>query len=57
MSTIQWSKLFLAIFVILSFSAAGVGIALRNIWVIVGSIILGFLLMGYGIAQKKKTNA
>ncbi|WP_194287267.1 DUF5325 family protein [Gracilibacillus oryzae] len=54
MKNIQWFKLFLAILVILSFSAAGVGIALKSIWVIVLSLLLGFIIMGYGISLKRK---
>ncbi|SER97340.1 hypothetical protein SAMN04487944_11434 [Gracilibacillus ureilyticus] len=54
MNNIQWFKLFLAVLVIFSFSAAGVGIALKSMWVIVLSIILGFVIMGYGISLKRK---
>ncbi|MFC4404708.1 DUF5325 family protein [Gracilibacillus xinjiangensis] len=54
MNNIQWFKLILAILVIFSFSAAGVGIALKSIWVIVFSIVIGFLIMGYGISLKRK---
>ncbi|WP_163536679.1 DUF5325 family protein [Gracilibacillus sp. YIM 98692] len=54
MKNIQLTKLLLAILVILSFSGAGVAIAFRNIWFILLAILLGFFIMGYGIAQKRK---
>jgi hypothetical protein len=36
------------------FIGVGVAIALRNIWLIILFIILGFGLMGYGISLKRK---
>ncbi|WP_187371005.1 DUF5325 family protein [Gracilibacillus massiliensis] len=50
----QFSKFILAICVILAFSAAGVGIALRSIWFILIAFLIGFALMGFGISLKKK---
>ncbi|WP_161485714.1 MULTISPECIES: DUF5325 family protein [Gracilibacillus] len=51
---IQLSKLLLALCVILSFSAAGVAIAFRSVPFILLAFLLGFALMGFGIAQKRK---
>ncbi len=50
----QLSKFLLAICVILAFSAAGVGIAFRNLWFIIIAFLIGFALMGFGISLKKK---
>ncbi|MDX8044888.1 DUF5325 family protein [Gracilibacillus sp. S3-1-1] len=52
---IQFSKLLLAICVILSFSAVGVGIAFRSALFIIIALLIGFGLMGYGISLKRKT--
>ncbi|GAB2543267.1 DUF5325 family protein [Gracilibacillus alcaliphilus] len=50
----QLSKLLLAICVILSFSAAGVAIAFRSPLFIVLTLVVGFVLMGMGIAMKRR---
>jgi len=52
---LQYSKLLLAVIVILAFSAVGVGIALRSTLFILTALIIGFAVMGYGISIKKKT--
>jgi CHASE2 domain-containing sensor protein len=46
--------LLLATLVIISFVGVGFAIALRNVWLIVLFIMLGFSAMGYGISLKKK---
>ena len=56
MQTIQYSKLILAIVVVICFSAIGVGIALRNLPFIFFATALGFGFMAYGIVQKKKNS-
>ncbi|WP_194842177.1 DUF5325 family protein [Gracilibacillus salitolerans] len=53
----QFSKFLLALCVILAFSAAGVGVALRSFWFIVIAFLVGFALMGYGITLKKKESS
>ncbi|UOQ47998.1 YlaF family protein [Gracilibacillus caseinilyticus] len=50
----QLSKFLLALTVILCFSAAGVGIALRNVWFILIALLAGFAVMGFGISLKKR---
>ncbi|MGN8645153.1 DUF5325 family protein [Gracilibacillus sp. HCP3S3_G5_1] len=54
---IQFSKLLLALSVILAFSAAGVGVALRSVWFIIIALLVGFALMGYGILLKRKESS
>lgn len=54
MKSIDWKFFFLAFLVVLMFIGVGVAIALRNIWLIILFIILGFGLMGYGISLKRK---
>ncbi len=53
----QISKFLLAVCVILAFSAAGVGIALRSIWFILIAFLIGFALMGFGISLKKNESS
>ncbi|WP_163970787.1 DUF5325 family protein [Oceanobacillus halotolerans] len=54
MSKINFPMLLLAALVITMFLAVGVAIAFRNIWLILLFIILGFLIMGYGLSLKRK---
>ncbi|MEN2766583.1 DUF5325 family protein [Ornithinibacillus xuwenensis] len=46
--------LLLAMLVILMFIGVGFAIALRNIWLIVIFIALGFTIMGMGISMKRR---
>ncbi|WP_407268141.1 DUF5325 family protein [Radiobacillus sp. PE A8.2] len=54
MKSIQYSKLLLAILVILSFSGVGIAIAYRNTFLAIAALLLGFIIMGFGIALKRK---
>ncbi|WP_161493870.1 DUF5325 family protein [Virgibacillus necropolis] len=54
MNKINYPMLLLAIIVILAFFSVGVGIALRNIWLVLFFILLGFAIMGYGLTLKRK---
>jgi len=51
---INISMLLLATLVVISFAGVGFAIALRNVWLIILFIVLGFSVMGYGISLKKK---
>lgn len=54
MKKVNIPMLLLAALVILMFVAVGVAIALRNIWLVLLFLILGFALMGSGLFFKKK---
>jgi len=54
MNKINIPMFLLALLIILMFAAVGVAIAFRNIWFILLFLILGFVLMGYGISLKRK---
>ncbi|WP_430786192.1 DUF5325 family protein [Virgibacillus flavescens] len=54
MNKINIPMLLLAILVIMSFFSVGIGIALRNIWLILFFLLLGFGLMGFGLTLKRK---
>ncbi|MCG3420448.1 DUF5325 family protein [Oceanobacillus sp. M65] len=54
MKTVNFPMLLLACLVILMFVGCGVAIALRNVWLIVLFILLGFALMGFGISLKRR---
>ncbi|MHA6252062.1 DUF5325 family protein [Oceanobacillus sp. CAU 1775] len=54
MKNVNWSFLILAVLVVTMFIAVGFAIALRNVWLIILFIVLGFFLMGYGISLKRK---
>ncbi len=54
MKNIDWPFLFLAILVVAMFIGVGYAIALRSIWLIILFIVLGFVLMGYGLSLKRK---
>ncbi|GAB3800019.1 DUF5325 family protein [Virgibacillus kimchii] len=54
MKKIDIPMFLLASFVILSFGAVGLAIALRSVWLIIIFLILGSSAMGYGIYLKKK---
>ena len=54
MNNFNWSFFILAILVVAMFIGVGLAIALRNVWLIVLFIFLGFFLMGYGITLKRK---
>lgn len=53
MKNINFPMLLLAILVILLFSAVGVAIALRHLPTIIALLMIGFIVMGYGIYLKK----
>ncbi|QTM99291.1 hypothetical protein ERJ70_08225 [Sediminibacillus dalangtanensis] len=54
MKKIQLPMLLLAVLVIASFVAAGVAIGFRNYLWMVLFILAGFLLMGFGLARKRR---
>ncbi|WP_165767891.1 DUF5325 family protein [Virgibacillus indicus] len=54
MKNINFPMLLLALLVIAMFFSVGIAIALRNIWLVLLFIILGFAFMGYGISLKKR---
>lgn len=54
MKNINFPMLFLALLVILLFSAVGVAIALRSSLGIIVLLIIAFAVMGYGISLKKR---
>lgn len=54
MRNIQFIPLLLALLVIASFSATGIGIAMKNTTMIFATIILGFAIMGIGLRRKRK---
>lgn len=54
MKEFNWGLFLLAFLVVLMFIAVGLAIALRNIWLILLFIFLGFALMGYGISLKRR---
>jgi uncharacterized membrane protein len=54
MKQINIPALLLAFLVVLMFVGVGFAIALRNVWLILLFIILGFSIMGSGIAYKKR---
>ncbi|MCT2538105.1 YlaF family protein [Aquibacillus koreensis] len=55
MKSVQFSKLLLATLVIACFAAVGVAIAYRSFWLAFASFVLGFIVMGYGLAMKRKS--
>lgn len=54
MKNVNIPMLLLALLVIIIFSAAGVAIAFRSLFAIIASLVLAFLMMGYGISLKRK---
>ncbi len=54
MKKMDWPFLLLAILVVAMFVAVGYAVALRNIWLIILFIVLGIILMGYGLSLKRK---
>ncbi|WP_170138845.1 DUF5325 family protein [Oceanobacillus chungangensis] len=54
MKRVNVPMLLLSMLVIAMFLGVGLSIALRNIWLILIFLILGFSLMSIGIARKKK---
>jgi hypothetical protein len=54
MKKINIPALLLAILVVSMFIGVGLAIAYRNIWLVLLFIVLGFGIMGTGIANKKK---
>lgn len=56
MKDMNWALFGLAFLVVLMFILVGLAIAFRNVWLILLFIFLGFGLMGYGIALKRKGN-
>ncbi|WP_026570494.1 MULTISPECIES: DUF5325 family protein [Sediminibacillus] len=54
MKKIQLPMLLLAVLVIASFVAAGIAIGFRNYLLMVLFILAGFLLMGFGLARKRR---
>jgi len=54
MKEINWPLFLLALLVVAMFFGVGFAIALRNIWLIILFLLLGFALMGYGISLKRK---
>ena len=54
MEAFNWKFFILALLVVFMFIAVGFAIALRSVSLIVLFILLGFGLMGYGLALKKR---
>ncbi|MFS0672305.1 DUF5325 family protein [Ornithinibacillus sp. 179-J 7C1 HS] len=54
MKKVNIPALLLALLVVSMFIGVGFAIALRNIWLIILFIVLGFGIMGTGIANKRK---
>ncbi|KKE78101.1 YlaF family protein [Oceanobacillus caeni] len=54
MENINGKMLTLALLVVASFIGAAISITYRNIWVILLFILLGFIIMGYGLSLKRK---
>ena len=54
MKEINWPLFLLALLFVAMFFGVGFAIALRNIWLIILFLLLGFALMGYGISLKRK---
>lgn len=54
MKKINIPMLLLAMLVISMFLAVGVAIAFRNIWFVLLFLLLGFIIMGYGLSLKRK---
>lgn len=54
MKKVNIPALLLALLVVSMFIGVGFAIALRNIWLIILFIVLGFSIMGTGIANKRK---
>lgn len=57
MKKVNFPKLFLATLVILMFVVVGISIALSNIWLVLLFTILGFAIMGYGIATRDQSDS
>ncbi|MBP1968236.1 hypothetical protein J2Z83_000328 [Virgibacillus natechei] len=54
MKNINFPMLLLALLVISLFASVGVAIAFRSVLFIILFMLLGFLVMGYGITLKRK---
>ncbi|WP_249869907.1 DUF5325 family protein [Oceanobacillus saliphilus] len=54
MKKVNYPMLLLAMSVILMFILVGLAIAMRNIWLILLFLIVGFGIFGYGLALKKR---
>lgn len=56
MKQINFPMLFLAILVVLMFCLVGIAIYYQNFWLVGLFILLGFALMGLGLAKRKTNN-
>ncbi|MDC3412786.1 YlaF family protein [Aquibacillus sp. 3ASR75-11] len=56
MKKIQFPMLLLAFLVILSYMLVGVAIGYRNYILAIFFVVLGFVLMGFGLARKRRNN-
>lgn len=54
MKKLNVKMLGLSLLVIAMFIGAAISITYRNIWIILLFILLGFVVMGYGLSLKKK---
>lgn len=54
MNKINYPMVLLATLVIIAFFAVGIAIALRNIWLVLFFLLLGFAIMGFGLTLKRK---
>lgn len=54
MKKVNYPMALLATIVIVAFFAVGIGIALRSIWLVLFFLLLGFVLMGFGLTLKRK---
>ncbi|HLR74673.1 MAG TPA: DUF5325 family protein [Virgibacillus sp.] len=57
MNKINVPMLLLAILIISMFAAVGVAISFRNALLVILFLFLGFVLMGYGISLKRKSDS
>jgi len=57
MNKINVPMLLLAILIISMFAAVGVAISFRNALLVILFLLLGFVLMGYGISLKRKSDS
>ncbi|WP_161628812.1 DUF5325 family protein [Thalassobacillus devorans] len=54
MNKIDWKRMFVAFLAILCFVFVGFALGLRNFWLAGFFLLLGFAIMGFGIAGKRK---
>lgn len=54
MSKVNYPMALLATLVIAAFFAVGASIAVKNAWLIILFLLLGFAMMGFGLTLKRK---